>query len=147
MKKLLLLLLWPFQLVAQSGSDELFNKIKQVETSLNPSLIFGETLPNNSIEQRLRETHVKGLSIAVIQNYKIHWAKGYGWADSAENRKVNLETRFQAASISKSLNSMGILKLAEQGRLNLGADINNYLKSWKFPYDSLSKNKEITRSP
>ena len=144
MKKLLLLLLWPFQLVAQSGSDELFNKIKQVETSLNPSLIFGDTLPNNSIEQRLRETHVKGLSIAVIQNYKIHWAKGYGWADSAENRKVNLETRFQAASISKSLNSMGILKLAEQGRLNLGADINNYLKSWKFPYDSLSKNKEIT---
>ncbi len=72
MKKLLLLLLWPFQLVAQSGSDELFNKIKQVETSLNPSLIFGDTLPNNSIEQRLRETHVKGLSIAVIQNYKIH---------------------------------------------------------------------------
>ena len=144
MKKLLLLLLWPFQLVAQTGPDELFNKIKQIETSLNPSLIFGDTLPNYSIEQRLRETHVKGLSIAVIQNYKIHWAKAYGWADSAENRKVNLETRFQAASISKSLNSMGILKLVEMGKLDTAADINQYLRNWKFPYDSLSKNKKIT---
>lgn len=39
---------------------------------------------------------------------------------------------------------MGILKLAEQRQLNLGDDINYRLKSWKFPYDSLSKNKKIT---
>jgi len=39
---------------------------------------------------------------------------------------------------------MGILKLAEQGKLDMDADINTYLKGWQFPYDSLSKNKKIT---
>jgi CubicO group peptidase (beta-lactamase class C family) len=144
MKKLLLLLILPIQLLAQPGLESISSTIKQVENSLNPSLIFGDSLPNASLEQRMKETNIKGLSIAVIRNYKIEWAKGYGWADMAENRMVNTETRFQAASISKSLNSMGILKLAEQGRLKLDADINDYLKSWKFPYDSLSKNKEIS---
>jgi len=47
-------------------------------------------------------------------------------------------------SISKSLNGVGILKLVQEGKLNLDADINIYLKSWKFPYDSLSKGKKIT---
>lgn len=144
MKKFLLLLLVPLQLFAQPGLDSISGKIKRVENSLNPSLIFGDSLPNYNLEQRMRETHIKGLSLAVIKNYKIEWAKGYGWADSAENRKVNTETRFQAASISKSLNSMGILKLAEQGKLDTAADINQFLKSWQFPYDSVSKNKKIT---
>jgi CubicO group peptidase (beta-lactamase class C family) len=75
---------------------------------------------------------------------KIEWAKGYGWADVEEKRKVTTDTRFQAASISKSLNSMGFLKLVEMGKLDPEADINNYLTSWKFPYDSLSNNKKIS---
>ncbi len=101
-------------------------------------------MPRLNIEDRMKVSGAKGLSIAVIRNYKIEWTKGYGFADEAENRKVNTSTRFQAASISKSLNSLGILKLVDQGKLDPEADINNYLKGWKFPYDSLSKNKKIT---
>ena len=87
---------------------------------------------------------LKGLSIAVIHNYKVEWAKGYGWADSAENRKVTPQTLFQAASISKSLNGVGVLKLVQDKKLDLYGDINNYLSSWKFPYDGLSKGKKIS---
>lgn len=64
-----------------------------------------------------------GLSIAVIRDYKIDWAKGYGWADSAENREVKTSTLFQAASISKSLNGVGVLKLAQDKKLDLNTDI------------------------
>jgi CubicO group peptidase (beta-lactamase class C family) len=92
----------------------------------------------------MKETAIPGLSIAVIHDYKIEWAKGYGWADTEEKRKVTTDTRFQAASISKSINSLGILKLVEMGKLDPEADINNYLSSWKFPYDSLSHNKKIS---
>src|SRR5258708_12968477 len=88
--------------------------------------------------------HINGLSIAVVHNYKIEWAKGYGWADSAEQRPVTSQTLFQAASISKSLNGVGLLRLAQEGKLDLYADINNYLTGWKFPYDSLSKGRKIT---
>lgn len=97
-----------------------------------------------SIKERMKYHQINGVSIAVINNYKIEWAKGFGWADVSEKRKVTPLTLFQAASITKSLNAVGALKLVQDGKLDLNADINQYLASWKFPYDSLSKNKKIT---
>lgn len=45
-----------------------------------------------------------------------------GWADSSENRPVTTETRFQAGSISKSLNGVGVMKLVQDKKLDLYAD-------------------------
>ncbi|HWN88666.1 MAG TPA: serine hydrolase domain-containing protein, partial [Chitinophagaceae bacterium] len=144
MKQLIILFLLPVTVSSQRIDPAVQQKINTVENSLAPSIIFGDTIPKLNIEKRMKETAIQGLSIAVIRDYKIEWAKGYGWADLEEKRKVTTDTRFQAASISKSLNSMGILKLVEMGKLDPEADINNYLTSWKFPYDSLSKNKTIS---
>ena len=141
---MLLLLFFPFSVFAQAPSKEVQEKINKVENFLSPGTIYGDTIPRGNIDKRMKETNTKGLSIAVISNYQLEWAKGYGWADEEEQRKVTTTTRFQAASISKSLNSMGIFKLIEKGKLDPEADINNYLSTWKFPYDSLSKNKKIT---
>lgn len=141
--QLLALLIFPFSIFAQTYSNEVQEKISKVENFLSPGTIYGDTIPRGNIEERMKATHTKGLSIAVITGYKLEWAKGYGWADESEQRKVTTNTRFQAASISKSLNSMGVLKLVEQGKLDPEADINNYLTTWKFPYDSLSKDKKI----
>lgn len=144
MKKALLFLMLPVALHAQVKDPSLAERILKVETSLTPNIIFGDSvLPNHKIEECMKEHHIKGLSIAVIRNGKLDWAKGYGWADEAEHRPVTTTTRFQAASISKSLNSLGILKLVQQGKIDPEADINNYLNGWKFPYDSLSKGKKI----
>jgi len=143
MKKFCILLFLPLTLFAQPAKKQIAENIRKVENSLAPGVIFGDSLPNWNIEKRMEETNIKGLSIAVIRNYQIEWTKGYGWADVEEKRKVNTETRFQAASISKTLNSMGVLKLAEKGKLDPEADINNYLRTWKFPYDSIAKNKKI----
>lgn len=141
--QLLLLLVLPFSLFAQVPSKAVQERINKVENSLSPAVVYGDTVTRGNIEQRMKETNTKGLSIAVISNYKIEWAKGYGWADVEEKRKVTTATRFQAASISKSLNSLGVMKLVEKGKLDPEADINNYLRNWKFPYDSLSNNKKI----
>lgn len=123
-------------------SKEIQEKIKQVEQSLfkdKPS----ENAQNWKIDERMSHHGVYGLSIAVIKDYKIEWAKAYGWADAEEKRPVTIETLFQAASISKSLNAVGVLKLVQDKKLKLDADINNYLTSWKFPYDEKSKDKKI----
>jgi len=125
----------------QAGEKEIISK---VENSLSPDVVYGDTTPKLNILQQMKTYNINGVSIAVIKDYKIDWAKGYGWADVNEKRPVTVNTRFQAASISKSLNSLAILKLVQQGKLDLNADINNYLKTWKFPYDSLSGNKKIT---
>ncbi len=132
-------------LLAQNNttySKEVQAKIKKFENNLGLWVQIGNQ--QFTLADRMKSNHVNGVSIALIKDYKIEWAKGYGWADSAEQRPVTTNTLFQAGSISKSLNGVGILKLVQEGKLNLDSDINIYLKSWKFPYDSLSKGKKIT---
>ena len=118
MKQLLLLFLLPLTVSSQTIDPAVQAKINAVENSLTPVIIFGDSVPKLNIEKRMKETAIQGLSIAVIRNYKIEWAKGYGWADLEEKRKVTTDTRFQAASISKSINSMGVLKLVEMRKLH-----------------------------
>ena len=123
-------------------SKEVQAKIKQFEDNLGLWVqIEGQQF---TLADRMKSNHVNGVSIALIKDYKIEWVKAYGWADSAAQRPVTTKTLFQAGSISKSLNAVGLLKLVQEGKLDLYADINNYLKSWKFPYDSLSKGKKIS---
>ena len=118
-------------------------KIKQVENNLAGWVQTG-TNDRWNLMKRMKQYGINGVSIAVVHNYKIEWARGYGFADISEKRPVTVSTLFQAASISKSLNSLGVLKLVQEKRLDLDADINKYLVSWKFPYDDKSNNKKIT---
>ena len=145
MKAILLFFLFFFGYtsIAQTYSPEVEAKIKQLEGNLFKYFkIEGQS--NSNVQQRMALYKVVGLSIAVVNNYKIEWAKGYGWADSSEKRPVTTSTIFEPGSISKSLNSVGILKLVQNKQVDLYTDINNYLTSWKFPYDTLSKGKRIT---
>lgn len=143
----ILLLMFPFAtLLAQTNrkySREVESKIHQVEQNL-ASWVEIEDTPKWNLQERMNFYKIKGISIAIIKNFKIEWARGYGWADSAENRLVTASTLFQAASISKSLNALGMLKLAQNKSIDINTDINSYLSSWKFPYDSVSKGKKIT---
>jgi CubicO group peptidase (beta-lactamase class C family) len=118
--------------------------IKMVENSLSGSVQIQDSVNTWNIEQRMKEKGINGVSIAVIRNYKIAWAKGYGLADKEANKPVTTQTLFQAASISKSLNGVGVLKLVQDKKIDLYTDINTYLKSWKFPYDTVSHGKKIT---
>lgn len=141
---LIALCLCATQLSAQKNyPPETLQKIKEVENNITSGILLNDEQPG-TIAERMAKYKVKGLSIAVVHDYKVVWAKGYGWADEAEQRPVTPETLFEPGSISKTLNALGILKLAQEGKVDLYADINTYLKSWKFPYDSLSKGKIIT---
>lgn len=124
-------------------SPETLAKIKEVENNISGNLLVNDERPN-TIKERMAKYKVKGLSMAVIHDYKIAWAKGYGWADEAAKKPVTPQTLFEPGSISKTLNAVGILKLAQEKKVDLYTDVNNYLTSWKFPYDSVSKGKKIT---
>ena len=86
MKQLVFLFLLPLTVSSQTIDPAVQSKIIAVENSLAPTIIFGDTVPKLNIEKRMAATAIQGLSIAVIRNYKIEWAKGYGWADVEEKR-------------------------------------------------------------
>lgn len=130
-----------FQLTVYAQTDK--DKILQVEKNLVGSIQLAGESPW-TLAERMAHYKIPGVSIAVIQDYKLIWAKGYGWANDSLKIPVTTKTLFQAASISKSLNGVGILKLVQDKKLDLYADINNYLSSWKFPYDSVAKGKKIS---
>lgn len=140
MKKLNLIIILFLSL--NSFSQEVNDKIKLFENDLN----HWDKSKNKkwALKERMAFYDVNAVSIAVIKDYKIEWIKAYGYADIDKKKLATTQTLFQAASISKSINSLGILKLIEEGKLGLDDDINNYLKDWKFPYDSTSKGKKIS---
>jgi CubicO group peptidase (beta-lactamase class C family) len=74
--------------------------------------------------------HTPGVSIAYIQDYKMQWARGFGIEKAGSEQKVTPTTIFEAASTTKFLNAILILRLVEQGLLSLTEDVNSYLSSW-----------------
>ncbi|MGB8194841.1 MAG: serine hydrolase domain-containing protein, partial [Chitinophagaceae bacterium] len=124
-------------------ANDVEQTIKKVEKSLAGWVQMKDTSLWN-LQERMDYYRIPGLSIAVIKDYKVEWVRGYGWADTAERRKVTTATRFQAASISKSLNALGVLRLVDQKKLDLHKDINDYLRTWKLPSDSFTQNQKVT---
>ena len=97
-----------------------------------------------SLRALMARLHVPGLSIAVVKDYRIHWAKAYGTADTATGRPVDVHTRFQAASISKPVTAAGAMRLVQEGRLNLDADINSIVHAWQVPAAEWSRRQPVT---
>jgi CubicO group peptidase (beta-lactamase class C family) len=87
--------------------------------------------------------HVPGVSIAVVHEGKIEWARGFGVA-RVGGPPVTPDTMFQAASISKPITAVGVLRLVEQGKLNLDEDVDTYLESWKIPPTDLTSRSKVT---
>ena len=99
---------------------------------------------DEAVAAEIREHHIVGLSLAIIQEGKIVKAKGYGFADTNNQSTVTPETLFQAGSISKSVAALGALRLVEQGRLSLDEDVNTKLLTWKLPESKFTKDKRVT---
>lgn len=92
----------------------------------------------------MRYYKVPGATIAVIKDFKIDWAKGYGLADTLKKIPVTTETMFSAGSISKFLMAVTALKMVESKQIELERPINNYLTSWKIAENDFTRKTPIT---
>jgi CubicO group peptidase (beta-lactamase class C family) len=129
---------------AQSSS-ELAARIQRVENGI-PPIPLSDTAPpvQLSLEQWMNLYKVPGLSVAVIDNFKIAWAKGYGVAEPGSHNPITIHTLFQAGSISKPVAATGTLSLVQQGKLSLDQNVNDRLKSWHVPDNDFTKDQKVT---
>jgi CubicO group peptidase (beta-lactamase class C family) len=104
----------------------------------------GGPLDAAAVKLLLDQFHVPGVSIAVIRDFKVEWARAYGVADVETGTPVRNETLFQAASISKTIAAMSSLKAIQDGRFALDQDVNTILKSWKLPGGGFTSDRPVT---
>ncbi len=123
-------------------SAEVQKRIATVERSLIPVVRIKGRAPSH-LAERMKQLHVPGVSVAVINHGEIEWAKGYGLADIHTRTPVTPETLFQAGSVSKPVAALAALKLVEEGKLNLDGDVNSQLKSWKVPENKFTKQHAV----
>ena len=89
-----------------------------------------ETYVDALVASRMEEHHIVGATVAIVHGGEVVLSKGYGYADLETRRPVKAEqTLFRVGSISKTLTFTGVMQLVEQGRIDLDADIRDYLTS------------------
>jgi CubicO group peptidase (beta-lactamase class C family) len=126
------------------ASTELAASIARVEHGLIPEVRVEGDTRGWSIAERLRAHHTPAVSIAVIHDYKVVWARAYGVKDLRTGERADARTLFQAASISKMVTAMAALQAVDAGKVSLDADINTALRSWRLPDNDLTRGNPVT---
>ena len=117
----------------------------RIANGLRPAVrITGERDTSFTITERMRRYHVSGVSVAVIENYQVVWARGFGTTEFGGRDRVDTATLFLAGSISKPVFASGALALVEQGKLSLDGDVNATLTSWKLPPSDFTVTEKVT---
>lgn len=129
---------------SSQGASSLAERIQRVENGLLGSVVIKGQANGMNIAERMKYYSAPGVSVAVINNGRIEWAKGYGVVEAGGTQPITTDTLFQAGSISKPVAAMAALRLVEQGKLDLDEDVNGKLKSWKVPENDFTKEKKVT---
>ena len=78
------------------------------------------------LESLRQQAHIPAISVAIAENQRIAWSKGYGAADLSTNRMASDTTVYHFASLTKPFASAILLQLSEEGRISLDDPVANY---------------------
>ena len=108
---------------AQTDRAQLSPSLLQTRTSVNQITSRLE----RDLPPLMKAADVPGLSIALVRNGNVAWVHAFGVKDSKSKDPVTNETVFEAASLSKPVFALAVLKLVDAGRLDLDKPLNEYL--------------------
>jgi len=116
------------------GPDENAARMRRVTESIVPlGSRSHDGATRTSLAERMAFYSVPGVSIAVINEYHLEWARGYGVRESGKSDPVTTESLFQAGSVSKPVAAVMALQLVCLEQLDLDEDVNHSLRSWQIP--------------
>jgi CubicO group peptidase (beta-lactamase class C family) len=103
----------------------------------NLTIAIGGAEKHVSLAEAMAALNIPAASIALIDKDQIAFARAYGDG-------VTPDTLFQAASLSKFVTAVGAMRLVDQQRLSLDADVNAGLTSWKVPTNAFDEDHPVT---
>lgn len=128
MKKSLLTLIAPFVLFISVFAQNPWQDSQALESYMD-----------GLIQTYMKENNIAGATLGIVKDGDAILLKGYGYADIEAQVEVDpQETLFRIGSISKMFVWTAIMQLAEEGKLDLETDINNYLSDFNIP-DTFAK--------
>ncbi len=114
------------------STSDVQERIGRVTSDLREeSTIPGQDGSPSPVHQRMEQTCTPALSVGVMDNFDVAWARGFGTL-AAGHEPATAHTPFQSGSISKPVFALAVMKLAETGIIDLDTDVNSYLKSWQL---------------
>jgi len=129
------------------GADDLVReRIRRVEQGLiavtaEGVFDFGEP---RTLAERMAYYRVPGVSMAVINDDQLEWARGYGVLEAGGKEPVTADSLFNAGSIAKPVSAAAALALVERGLFDLDSDVNEKLVSWQVPESEYTTEEKVT---
>lgn len=93
----------------------------------------------------LTESGVPGVAVSLVRHGEVILATGWGVADRATRRPVHGATRFNVGSIAKTVTAWGVMKLVENGLIDLDAPVRRYLRRWDLPTSAWDRDAVTVR--
>jgi CubicO group peptidase (beta-lactamase class C family) len=91
---------------------------------------------------RMRADAVPGLSVAVVDGDRVRWLRGFGTADLATGAPAGPQTAYLWFSMTKIVAATAVMRLSEQGLLDLDAPVSGYFPPFPFP----SRTRRVSRT-
>ncbi|MGI6005380.1 MAG: serine hydrolase domain-containing protein [Christensenellales bacterium] len=85
------------------------------------------------VKTLMKRYRIPGASVALVEGGQIVWTKAYGYAELETGRPLTPDTPMRVQSIAKSVTAWGVMKLVEQGKIELDSPAARYMKNWTFP--------------
>src|SRR5687767_13657283 len=86
------------------------------------------------IAHEVDDKKLPALSIALVDDQKIVWAAGYGFQDRARKVPATAETVYRVGSVSKLFTDVAVMKLVEEGKIDIDAPVAKYIPDFKPAY-------------
>ena len=125
------------------SSPAVASRVAAFESGFPP--VGDSASPSSTVEERMEHYGVPGLSIAVIDDEEVAWARGYGVRQAGASEPVDTETVFSVGSVSKVGAAAVTLRLVDAGRLDLDHDVNEYLTTWHVPEHAFDEDVTLRR--
>jgi CubicO group peptidase (beta-lactamase class C family) len=84
------------------------------------------------VMEKMGNSNIAGLSISIVDDQRVVWSRGFGYANKNQMKQVTPETLFQAGSISKLFTTTAILQLVDNGLISLDDPIEKHLAEFSI---------------